>query len=84
MISDSCSQFLQDNDLDNFIASLKYYLKDKTYSKHYSGDIRVRCEWIVLNRSDYEVYTQARIILNDLKTVPQLEKVSEVYDSWKF
>ena len=84
MISDSCTKFLRDNDLDTFIIELKYYLTDKTYSKYYSGDIRIRCEWIVLNQSEHEVYKQVRIILDTLKTVAHLEKVSEVYDNWKF
>lgn len=84
MISDVCTSFLRDDDLDTFITSLKYYLTDKTYGKYYSGDIRIRCEWIVLNPDDSEIYKQVRIILDDLKTVPHLEKVSEVYDSWEF
>lgn len=87
MISDSCSTFLQTKDINSLIADLKHYLNDKTFGKYYSGDVRIRCEWLILNHDKVtfaEVYNQARILLDTLDTSPPLEKVTDLYDNWQF
>lgn len=65
MIIDSCSTFLQTRDINPFVADLKYYLDDKTFGKYYSGDVRTRCEWLILNHDKVtlsQFYNQAIIL----------------------
>lgn len=76
MISDSCSTFLQTRNINPLVADLKFYLNDKTFGKYYSGDVRIRCEWLILNHDKVtfaEVYNQAKIILSALDTSSPLE-----------
>lgn len=85
MISDACVEYLNDSDLPKLLSSLKYYLNDETFRDYYYGDIRIRCEWLILEYTDFNPFTnqdptknlvtvndQVKIILDELDRIPKL------------
>lgn len=55
MISDVCFEYLETDEFDKLMYGLKRYISDEFFTQYYTGDVRVRIDWILRNYSNYKL-----------------------------